>query len=624
MSVLGTLLDEWRVALDSEAKESNQPRLLLVMSGHHTPSLDSVSYPINAMKSNLDWVHLNSYDYSTPTKTNVIYPQAALNDPLNRGINTNTAIKEWINIGFPVSKLVLGLPYHGYAWTLADPKDNRIGALASGPAVTIDGSMAYRHVKWFITSNGYGVDSTYNDTYVVNFCTIGQSWFNFDDVEAIRAKVSYAKKMGLLGYNVFQVGNDDNWVLSRAAHAEDGNRHQKKKRLLIIVLITTAMFIILLVAILGIFKMLKSSLYKLGNVSAAENLDNHASNLQILSYTTVKNATDNFSCQNKLGEGGYGPVYKGKLRRGQEIAVKRLSTTSNQGLEEFKNEVTLTANLQHINLVRVIGFCTEREEKMLVYEYMPNKSLDFYLFDPARRHMLDWNKRVIIIEGITQGLLYLQEYSNHTIVHRDLKASNILLDHQMNPKISDFSMARFLRKDELEANTGRIIGTYGYVPPEYVKKGIYSMKYDVYSFGVLLLQIISGKRNTSLHGLNENLNLSEYAFELWKEGQSMCFVESTLDDSSSSCKILRCMHVALLCVQENPVDRPSMLAVSLMLKNEATAIIRPKKPAFSIREDDEFDKEQLKGKARVVLLMVPMVTSGVQFATTLGRDETKD
>lgn len=216
MSVLGTLLDEWRVALDSEAKESNQPRLLLVMSGHHTPSLDSVSYPINAMKSNLDWVHLNSYDYSTPTKTNVIYPQAALYDPSNQGINTNTGIKEWINRGFPVSKLVLGLPYHGYAWTLADPKDNRIGALASGPAVTIDGSMAYRHVKWFITSNGYGVDSTYNDTYVVNFCTIGRSWFNFDDVEAIRAKVSYAKKMGLLGYSVFQVGNDDNWVLSRA------------------------------------------------------------------------------------------------------------------------------------------------------------------------------------------------------------------------------------------------------------------------------------------------------------------------------------------------------------------------------------------------------------------------
>ena len=216
MSVLGTLLDEWRVALDSEAKESNQPRLLLVMLGHHTPSLDSVSYPINAMKSNLDWVHLKSYDYSTPTKTNVIYPQAALYDPSNQGINTNTAIKEWINRGFPVSKLVLGLPYHGYAWTLADPKDNRIGALASGPAVTIDGSMAYRLVKWFITSNGYGVDSTYNDTYVVNFCTIGQSWFNFDDVEAIRAKVSYAKKMGLLGYSVFQVGNDDNWVLSRA------------------------------------------------------------------------------------------------------------------------------------------------------------------------------------------------------------------------------------------------------------------------------------------------------------------------------------------------------------------------------------------------------------------------
>ncbi|KHG05461.1 Cysteine-rich receptor-like protein kinase 21 [Gossypium arboreum] len=318
--------------------------------------------------------------------------------------------------------------------------------------------------------------------------------------------------------------------------------------------------------------------------------ENDDPNLQVFSFSSIKAATNNFSNDSKLGEGGYGPVYKnhtfaaylqevlefqGKLPNGLEIAVKRLSKSSNQGFEEFKNEVTLTARLQHVNLVRVLGICTEKEEKLLVYEFMPNKSLDFYLYD--------WRRRVSIIEGITQGLLYLQEYSNYTIIHRDIKASNILLDYEMNPKISDFGMAKFFKKDELEANTGRIVGTYGYVPPEYVRKGIYSTKYDVYSFGVLLLQIISGKRNSSLYGCHENLNLLEYAYELWKQGREAEFFDASLDDSSSSCKLIRCMQLALLCVQENPADRPSMVKVFTILKNEnSVAISVPKQPAYSI------------------------------------------
>ncbi|PKI31838.1 hypothetical protein CRG98_047771 [Punica granatum] len=189
-------------------------------------------------------------------------------------------------------------------------------------------------------------------------------------------------------------------------------------------------------------------------------LESDTPNLQVFSYATLKAATNNFSAENKLGEGGFGPVYKGKLRNGPEIAVKKLSKNSNQ--------------------------------------------------DPVRRNILDWDKRLQIIEGVTQGLLYLQEYSNCTIVHRDLKASNILLDSERNPKISDFGIARIFRKNELEANTGRIVGTSGCVPPEYVRRGIYSMKYDVYSFGVLVLQIISGKKTNCRYGPSENLNLLEY------------------------------------------------------------------------------------------------------------------
>ncbi|XP_031247798.1 G-type lectin S-receptor-like serine/threonine-protein kinase At4g27290, partial [Pistacia vera] len=216
----------------------------------------------------------------------------------------------------------------------------------------------------------------------------------------------------------------------------------------------------------------------------------------LIEYTLgdIKAATNGFSIENKLGQGGYGPVYKGILSAGQVITVKKLSKTSMQGFEEFKNEVMLTAKLQYINLVRVLGFCIDKEEKILIYEYMQNRSLDSYLFGSIRRFVLDWKKRVHIIEGVTQAFLYLQEYSRFIVIHRDLKASNVLLDGDMKPKISDFGMARIFSKDDLEANTSRIVGTIGYFPLEYARKGIYSTKSDVYSFGALLLQIISSKR----------------------------------------------------------------------------------------------------------------------------------
>ncbi|XP_047338157.1 cysteine-rich receptor-like protein kinase 15 [Impatiens glandulifera] len=173
----------------------------------------------------------------------------------------------------------------------------------------------------------------------------------------------------------------------------------------------------------------------------------------------VLTATENFSEENKLGEGGFGPVYKGKLSNGKEIAVKRLSKSSGQGLEEFKNEISLIARLQHRNLVRLWGCCLEAGESLLIYEYMPNKSLDFFLFDSTRSPQLDWSRRFSIIDGIARGLLYLHQDSRLRIIHRDLKVSNILLDHEMNPKISDFGMARIFDSNQCEANTNRVVGT---------------------------------------------------------------------------------------------------------------------------------------------------------------------
>uniref|UniRef100_A0A803NZF0 non-specific serine/threonine protein kinase n=1 Tax=Cannabis sativa TaxID=3483 RepID=A0A803NZF0_CANSA len=296
---------------------------------------------------------------------------------------------------------------------------------------------------------------------------------------------------------------------------------------------------------------------------------------ELFSFADIIAATDNFSLANKLGEGGFGPVYKGKLADGQEIAVKRLARHSGQGLEEFMNEITLIAELQHTNLVSLLGCCTHAEEKMLVYEYMPNKSLDFFLFDPIRKKILDWEKRVNIIEGIAQGLLYLHKYSRLRIIHRDLKASNILLDEDMNPKISDFGMARIFGRNELTANTERVVGTYGYMSPEYAMNGIFSVKSDVYSFGVLLLEIASGKKNTT-----GTLTLIELAWDLWKKEESIDLVDESVDRSYPEEEFTKCVHIGLLCVQEHATDRPTMSDVISMLSNDVRSLPQPKQPAY--------------------------------------------
>ncbi|KAJ1388785.1 Serine-threonine/tyrosine-protein kinase, catalytic domain [Sesbania bispinosa] len=295
--------------------------------------------------------------------------------------------------------------------------------------------------------------------------------------------------------------------------------------------------------------------------------------IEIFNLENIIVATDNFSPDNKLGEGGFGPVYKGTLIDGQEIAVKRLSRSSGQGLIEFKNEAKIMAKLQHTNLVRLLGFCIDRDERILVYEYLSHKSLDNYLYGVSRKNELDWKKRIDIIEGTAQGLVYLHKYSRLKVIHRDLKASNILLDDGMKPKISDFGLARIFGLKGSEEKTKRVVGTYGYMSPEYAKT-------DVYSFGVLLLEIISGIKNNSCFQTNQPFNLIAHAWQLWNNGRALELMDPSLNELYSSNEVLRCIHIGLLCVQDHATDRPNMQDVVSFLSNDAIQLGQPKQPAF--------------------------------------------
>ncbi|XP_066397838.1 cysteine-rich receptor-like protein kinase 6 isoform X4 [Miscanthus floridulus] len=304
------------------------------------------------------------------------------------------------------------------------------------------------------------------------------------------------------------------------------------------------------------------------------------SEFSIFDFDQIADATDNFSDDHKLGQGGFGPVYKGELPGGLEIAIKRLSSVSVQGLMEFKTEIQLIAKLQHTNLVRLQGCCVQADEKMLVYEYMHNKSLDFFIFDGDKGKALTWERRFRIIDGVAQGLLYLHKHSRLRVIHRDLKASNILLDRDMNPKISDFGMARIFCSNVTEANTTRVVGTHGYIAPEYASEGLFSIKSDVFSFGVLLLEIISGKRTAGFYQYGKFFNLTGYAYQLWQDGKWHELVDPALGDDLPVSEVTRCVQVALLCVQDSADDRPNMSEVVAMLGSEGVTMPEPRQPAY--------------------------------------------
>ncbi|KAM3285305.1 G-type lectin S-receptor-like serine/threonine-protein kinase [Capsicum chacoense] len=319
-------------------------------------------------------------------------------------------------------------------------------------------------------------------------------------------------------------------------------------------------------------------------------------------FSVLAAATNNFSLDNKIGHGGFGNVYKGVLESGVEIAVKKQNVTSRQGFREFENEVKLIAKLQHRNLTKLLGYCIHGTEKSLVYEFMENNSLDKVIFEkteirdylsenlvtifctcpvPARRVTVTWPTRFNIIKGDAKGLAYMHHDSRLTIIHCDLKASNVLLDREMTPKISDLGLSRVF-EDDVEEKTQHVIGTRGYMPPEYLENGYYSTTSDVFSFGILALEIVSGERNWNYRHPIYDVGLVGYAWRIWTEGTAIELLDPLIEKPADCNEVLGCILVGLLCCERRTEDRPSMApVVSLLKENEMSRLnFMPQEPYF--------------------------------------------
>ncbi|KAF0909147.1 hypothetical protein E2562_031898 [Oryza meyeriana var. granulata] len=365
-------------------------------------------------------------------------------------------------------------------------------------------------------------------------------------------------------------GGQDLFV--RLAKSElDAIKNTKKFRVVIALVITG--FILLLLS-LGFLTWRKARRDK--NVSVLDESGDFITECPTYPFEIIRAATNGFSEGNKIGEGGFGVVYKGQLPDGQEVAVKKLTKENKvQGLKEFMNEVDLIAKLQHRNLVHLLGCCIHCSERLLIYEYMSNKSVDAFIFIERRRATLSWKKRMDIILGVARGLLYIHKDSRLTIIHRDLKAANVLLDDDMVAKISDFGIARRFNSSSGHQDctiTDRIIGTPGYMSPEYAMDGKLSFMQDVYSFGVLLLEIISGRHNSS--------NLIAHTWRLWEEGRNLELLDPAVRCECTAGELEQattCIQVGLLCVQESPDQRPPMADVINMLSREK-ALGQPRRP----------------------------------------------
>nr|XP_017246022.1 PREDICTED: probable LRR receptor-like serine/threonine-protein kinase At1g07650 isoform X2 [Daucus carota subsp. sativus] len=319
-----------------------------------------------------------------------------------------------------------------------------------------------------------------------------------------------------------------------------------------------------------------------GKISADSELKGLDLQIALFTLRQIKAATKNFDPAYKLGEGGFGPVYKGFLPDGTVVAVKQLSAKSRQGNHEFITEIGMISASQHPNLVKLYGCCVEGNQLSLIYEYMENNSLSHALFgrDSTARLKLDWPTRWKICLGIARGLCYLHEESSLKIVHRDIKTSNVLLDKDLNAKISDFGLAKLNEDGNTHIST-RIAGTIGYMAPEYAMRGYLTSKADVYSFGVVALEVVSGKSNTNYRPTEEFVYLLDWAYVLQERGNLLELVDPALGSEYSSEEAMVLLNVALMCTNAAPTLRPTMSQAVSMLEGRTNVQELLSDPGFS-------------------------------------------
>ncbi|KAK6932002.1 Serine-threonine/tyrosine-protein kinase, catalytic domain [Dillenia turbinata] len=364
----------------------------------------------------------------------------------------------------------------------------------------------------------------------------------------------------------------------------------------IIVGVVVAAVVVCLVAIFVIFYFRRKS------YSDEEELLELSAKANTFSYAELRSATNDFNPANKLGEGGFGPVYKGMLSDGRVVAVKQLSVASHQGKSQFVTEISTISAVQHRNLVKLYGCCIHRNKRLLVYEYLENKSLDQALFGATHLH-LDWGTRFSILLGTARGLAYLHEESRPRFVHRDVKASNILLDAELCPKISDFGLAK-LYEDKKTHITTQVAGTIGYLAPEYAMFGHLTEKADVFGFGVVALEILSGRQNSEDCLDDEQRYLLEWSWYLYENKRSLELVDQTVTAFDES-EALRIIGVAFLCTQASPILRPPMSRVVAMLRGDVEVSAVTSKPGYltdwnfrdiasSFIDDNDFESKLAK------------------------------
>ncbi|XP_027065954.1 cold-responsive protein kinase 1-like isoform X2 [Coffea arabica] len=291
------------------------------------------------------------------------------------------------------------------------------------------------------------------------------------------------------------------------------------------------------------------------------------SNVKLFSYNSLRSATGHFHPSNRIGGGGFGVVYRGVLRDGTQVAIKCLSADSKQGTTEFLTEINMISNIRHPNLVQLIGCGIEGSYRILVYEYMENNSLaSSLLSSKVKRLEMDWSKRANICRGTASGLAFLHEEADPSIVHRDIKASNVLLDENLHPKIGDFGLAKLFPDNVTHVST-RVAGTVGYLAPEYALLGQLSKKADVYSFGVLVLELVSGRSSSKAAFGEDLLVLVEWTWKLREEGRILEIVDPELGEYPEE-EVIRFIQVALFCTQAAAHQRPGMKQVLKMLSEE--------------------------------------------------------